>query len=402
MPGQVRKVLYVLNVFPKISETFISNEMVELIRRGVEVKILALRESNETVVNQEVLDCGLLERASYYGSSSLGKVALRYKAHPRAGGLFWKAVQNSHSKARLRDSVRMAYFANLFRDTDIIHAHFAYHAAVKAMEISRILGKPFTFTAHAFEIFRPPYYSKARLRMLVEGADAVVTPSVFNRSHIAAETGCEEDKIKIVRATIRQDKETLRTVLADGDGIRILAIGRLVEKKGFEYLIRAMDRVVRSHPKTVLRIIGSGPLEAPLKALSQRLGLEGNVVFLGVQSNESCLKEIRGCHMSILPCVIAEDGDMDVCPLSLQESMSLGVPVISTTAGSVPELIEDGREGLLVKERDEISLAEAIVRLIQTPSLRETLGRQGRAKIEKEFNIGMQVSRLISVWEGLA
>jgi glycosyltransferase involved in cell wall biosynthesis len=401
MPGFLRKVLYVLDFFPMISETFISNEMIELIRRGLDIKILALSKTNETAINQEVSDWRLLERASYYASSGLVRIALSCALEPRSYRLFWKAARRSHAEARLKDAVRTAYFTNLLRDTDIVHAHFASKAAVKAMEISSIVKKPFTFTAHAYEIFSLHYYSRERLKMIVDGADAVLTPSVFNRKHIAAETGCDQGKIRIVRATIRPDEETPRLVPVDDDGLRILAIGRMVEKKGFEYLIKAMGIVVRKYPKTVLSFIGRGPLVTPLKELSYSLGLERNVVFLGAQSNEKCLERLSKCHLSILPCVVAGDGDLDVCPLSLQEAMALGVPVISTDAGSVPELIEDGKEGLLVKERDEKGLAEAIVRLIEDASLREALGRKGREKIKKEFNIYTQVNRLISIWESL-
>lgn len=296
--------------------------------------------------------------------------------------------------------VRLSYYTPFYRNIDLVHAHFAHDAAYTGMQISRILNKPFTFTAHAFEIFSRQSYSKDRFRILTDGAVKVITPSVFNKRYITNETGCTEDKVEIVRATINPGKFDNQKRLYDKNGkIKIVAIGRLVEKKGFEYLIKAMSKIVEKEPRTFLSIIGSGELENYLINLTRNLGLTKTVHFLGAQTNERVLYELSSSDLAVLPCVVAKDGDMDVCPLTLQEAMAMEIPVISTTVGSIPELITDGEEGLLVAERNESALADAILKLLHNTSLRENMGKKGREKILREFNIKTQVDKLLEIWK---
>ena len=231
----------------------------------------------------------------------------------------------------------------------------------------------------------------------------MVTPSEFNKDYIIQETGCDPEKISIVRATIRLDKFCeLPSIKNDNTKIKILAVGRLVEKKGFEYLIRAMQSVTKKNPSVFLNIIGDGELMADLKKLSFELGVAKSINFLGAQPNEVCMEELTTSDIAVLPCIIAEDGDMDVCPLTLQEAMAMSIPVISTTVGSVPELIENGKEGILVNPKDTTVLSDSIIKLSANSSLRNKMGKCGRKKIQKEFNIKKQVGHLIKIWSDLS
>lgn len=392
----IKRVLYVLEAFPKLSETFILNEVVELVNRGVDVNILASKNPMEKKINEEVSNYGLLEKTRYL--NTLSSISLKCCLSTSFFKNVLGMIKGNHAGMRLRERMGQSYYAALYKNVDIIHAHFAYNAAVGAMLLSRTIGKPFTFTAHAFEIFRHPFYSRERLKMLVDNAAAVITPSEYNKRHIVMETGCNEDKVKIVRATINPERFKKDPADREEKGIKILAAGRLVEKKGFEYLIKAMGIVVRKDPSVSLNIIGGGELEKDLVGLAETLGLTGNVNFLGEQPNERCIDELSSSALAVLPCIIARNGDVDVCPLTLQEAMAMEVPVISTTAGSVPELVDDGINGLLVQKKDEAALADAIIRLAEDPALRREMGRKGREKILREFNIGTQVNRLLKVW----
>lgn len=298
--------------------------------------------------------------------------------------------------------VRLSYYLPYYRDTDLVHAHFAYKAAVTGMQIANLLGKPFTFTAHAYEIFSRPDYSKGRLKTLTDNAERIITPSVFNKNYIIKETGCAEEKIEIVRATIRAEKFSNKSPGNGARGeIKIIAIGRLVEKKGFEYLIRAMRSVVKENSSVFLNIIGDGNQKKELMELSENMNLSRCVNFLGSRSNEECVQELSSSDIAVLPCVVAKNGDLDVCPLTLQEAMAMGIPVVSTTVGSIPELITDGEEGLLVPERDESALAKAITKLIDNPILGQEMGKKGREKILREFNITTQAEKLLRTWENV-
>lgn len=392
--------LYVLNEFPKLSETFILNEISELTKRGIDIEILALRNPLEVTINEDVLENQLFDRTKYFWLPQPTELRFQYAFSPIFYNCMLKSLKYYYPVSSVKHILRLSYYTPFYRNIDLVHAHFAHNAAYTGMQISRVLNKPFTFTAHAFEIFGRQSYSKDRLKILTEGAEKIITPSVFNKRYIINETGCTEDKIEIVRATINPGKfNEQKRLHNDERRIKVVAIGRLVEKKGFEYLIKAMSKIVEKEPTTFLSIVGSGELENDLINLTRNLGLTKSVNFLGAQTNERVLYELSSSDLAVLPCVVAEDGDMDVCPLTLQEAMAMGIPVVSTTIGSIPELITDGEEGLLVAERNESALADAILKLVHDPALRENLGKKGREKILKEFNIKTQVDKLLEIWK---
>jgi glycosyltransferase involved in cell wall biosynthesis len=392
-------VLYVLDFFPKLSETFILNEIVELIRRGVEVQILALRNPLENLINEDVINYNLFDKTKYFCLPPPSELKFGYGFSPVFYNYMLKTLKNYHGKTTLKHMARLSYYLPFYRNIDLVHSHFAYEAAVTGMQISKILDKPFTFTAHAVEIFSQQFYSKERLKMLADCAEKIITPSVFNKNHIIRETNCAKEKIEIVRATIFPEKFNKKEPLNTTQGkIKIIAVGRLVEKKGFEYLIKAMKTVVKRNSSVFLNIIGEGELKKELIELSCNLGLADRINFLGARSNEECMDELATSTIAVLPCVVAENGDMDVCPLTLQEAIAMEIPVVSTTVGSISELIEDGKVGLLVPERNESALAQAITKLIDNPSLRQEMGKKGREKVLREFNIKTQVDKLLEIW----
>ena len=396
----MKNILYVLDRFPKLSETFVLNEIIELIDRGLDIQILSLHNPYDKSVNEDVLNYDLLNKTTYFGQPS--PAVFKHLFSPLLYVYIVKTLKNIPINRHWPSMIPCAYYSAVYRKIDLVHAHFAHNAAVKAMVIAKILKKPFTFTAHAFEIFQFPLYSRKRLKMLVENANMVITPSEYNKTHILKETDCENGKIETIRATINADK-FIKTQKVDrkDNAINILSVGRLVEKKGGQYLIKAMKTVVRRFPEARLSIIGTGELEKDLMKLAYDLGLANSVTFLGEQPNERCVGELSICDMAVLPCVVAADGDRDVCPLTLQEAMAMESPVISTNVGSVPELIDHGINGLLVPEKDEKALAGAIIELIENPLLRTRMGRKGREKILNEFNIKKQAGRLLATWENM-
>ncbi|MGH7902078.1 MAG: glycosyltransferase, partial [Thermodesulfobacteriota bacterium] len=390
----------VLDDFPKLSETFVLNEIVELVKRGTNVQILALRNPFESSMNEDVVNYSLVDRTKYFRLPPPLELKFGYGFSPDFYNYMLKTLKNYHDKITFKHMVRLSYYTPFYSNIDLIHSHFAYEAAVTGMQMSKILNKPFTFTAHAFELFSQRSYSKGRLKMLTDNAEKIITPSAFNKNYIIKETDCARDKIEVVRATINPEKfENQKRLYSEEDKIKIVAIGRMVEKKGFEYLIKAMSIIIKNKPGAFLNIMGTGDLENNLIKLTRELGLTKSVNFLGAQPNERAVYELSSSDIAVLPCVVAKDGDLDVCPLTLQEAMAMEIPVVSTTVGSIPELIEDGKEGLLVPERNETALAQAIIKLIDNPSLREEMGKRGREKITREFNIKTQVDKLLEIWE---
>ncbi|MCL4244245.1 MAG: glycosyltransferase [Candidatus Dadabacteria bacterium] len=394
------KVLYVLDNFPKLSETFILNEITDLLSRDVEIEILALNNPDETVVNEDVSKFDLPHLTRYFQLPPISKLNLAGCLTPGFCVLLWRSYNSYRSSFDFKHLIRLCYYSHYYRNIDIVHAHFAYRAAIVGMQIGNLLRKPFTFTAHAYEIFNKNHYSKARLRTLSNAANKIFTPSAFNKNYIIGETGVSEEKIEIIRATIPLEKfDTVKTSSPVLDTIKIISIGRLVEKKGFEYLIKAIKIVIEKHKEVELNIIGEGKLQNELINVTLKLGLDNKIKFMGARSNEECIEELGKSDIAVLPCVIAQNGDMDVCPLTLQEAMAMGIPVISTEIGSIKELIENRKEGILVSERDEIGLADAILELIKNPELRKYMGSKGMEKIIKEFNINTQMSKQTQIWQ---
>jgi len=392
---------YILLQFPVVSETFIMNELIELINKGQEVYVFSLIRPKEQVVHPEVKEYRLLERTYYLPAyTKLSLELLKPQAWPV---LFSDAYEGKPAKSKLLGKLLSAatinYLPKVINDfhLDVLHTHFYGLPTFVTMQVSQRTGVPFTFTCHAFDIFIKPNAEIMRKHM--EAAAKVITPSHYNKAYLHSLTGVSEEKIEVIRACTNIDK--FRNIQRHETGDRLLSVARLVEKKGYSYAIMAVKQLIAEFPKIQLRIVGSGPLETELKKLTNSLHLDTNVTLLGSLSSNSLTKELAEATIFVLPCVRAKNGDMDACPLTLQEAMLAGIPVISTNIGSIPELITDGREGSLADERNVEQLAHAIKTLLYNADLRREMGEVGRKKIEKEFNIHTEVEKLLDIWKQL-
>jgi glycosyltransferase involved in cell wall biosynthesis len=174
----------------------------------------------------------------------------------------------------------------------------------------------------------------------------------------------------------------------------VLAVGRLIEKKGFADLVRACELVRRRGRSFRCSIVGKGPLEGELKALVRELGLEDVVELTGPRPREQLLGLYRRASVFAAPCVVGSDGNRDGLPTVLVEAMALGVPVVSTDVTGIPELVEDGRTGLLVPQRDCEALAGALDRLLSDRRAAQELAAAARQRVEREFDLHVNVAQL--------
>jgi glycosyltransferase involved in cell wall biosynthesis len=179
----------------------------------------------------------------------------------------------------------------------------------------------------------------------------------------------------------------------------VLAVGRLVEKKGFDDLVSACSLLHADGTAFRCRIVGKGELERDLHALVKALGLEEQVELAGPIPRERLLAEYSRASVVVAPCVIGADGNRDGLPTVLVEAMALGIPVVATDVTGIPELVEDGRTGVLVPQRDPQALAEAIRWVLAEPSLADGLARAGRARVERKFDLRANVARLRNLLE---
>lgn len=266
------------------------------------------------------------------------------------------------------------------------HAHFGMNPATLAMVASEYLGIPFSMTIHARDLF----VDTALLRAKLEKARFVVTISEYNRRILdgMAASPAARGKVRVLHCGVDLRRFAAANGAAPGDAPPVfLAVGRLVAKKGYAYLIEAARLLKDRQVPFTARVIGGGPDREALAARIAELDVGDRVQLEGPMPQERLLPVLREADGFVLPCVLAADGDQDGIPVSLMEAMAFGVPCVSTTISGIPELIESGKEGLLVPEKDPRALADAIERLARDPALRRTLGLAARRKVEAGFTL---------------
>jgi glycosyltransferase involved in cell wall biosynthesis len=257
------------------------------------------------------------------------------------------------------------------------------------MTLSRRLAVPFSFTAHAHDIFLEDHLLAHKLR----AARFAVGISRFNRQHLAERIGPQSvGSMRIVHCGV-----SLPAFPYSPDGRepdRILAVGRLDHIKGFEHLVEACGVLARSGVPFRCDIVGSGPLEAALRARIERLGLAERVRLLGPQKQEVVRGLLQQAGIFALPSVVTPRGDRDGIPVALMEAMASGAPVVSTRVSGIPELVDHEATGLLARPADAADFAACLERLLRDPALARRLAERARRHVEEEFEIGKETRKL--------
>ena len=273
-----------------------------------------------------------------------------------------------------------------------LHAHFAHVPTDIAMYAASLGGIPFSFTAHANDIFERGYLLSEK----ISRSAFAITISEFNRDFMGAKGG-KPGKIHIVRCGVDSAQFSPASPKPLTPPYLIGTIGRMVEKKGFDTLLHAAALLQKRGVDFRLAIVGGGPLENELHATADKLGLTGVVDFPGPLANAHVPPWLRSLDLFVLPCQQDANGDMDGIPVVLMEAMATGVPVISTRISGLPELISHEREGLLVKPRSAKALAGAITELLFNNDLRASFSTNGRLKVKSEFDLDVNICRLIKL-----
>lgn len=358
------RVGYVLKRFPRLSQTFVLEEMLELERRGVEIVVLAGRGSDEPVQHPRVA----LLRASVH--------VLAPDAAPR-------------DVAELLAAERV----------DHVHAHFATWAAEVARRASRIAGVPYSFTAHATDIYRQDI-DEAALAERMHEARFVVTVTDHNREHLLRVVNRHGMSGRVVRLYNGVDVARLRRDDSLRRGDLVVGVGRLVEKKGFDDLVRAAELLRDAGRPLPVVLVGEGPERRRLEAMRDERRLARLVRLAGACDQESVLDLLRRAAVLVLPCVVTPDGDRDALPTVVLEAMAVGAPVVSTRVSGIPEMVEDGASGLLVEQRDPGGLAAAVRRVIDDPTLARTFADAAREHVERHFSLTDNVAGLERLFRG--
>jgi glycosyltransferase involved in cell wall biosynthesis len=302
------------------------------------------------------------------------------------------AAQRAKLYRRLGWAPRFHQQARRFQP-DLVHAHFA-SGGRSAMPLARALGVPLVVTLHGADI--TVRGAAERYRALSEQAAAFICVSNFIRDR-ALEAGLPEGKLRVHYIGI--DRKLFVPAPGEIEPAGVLFVGRLVEKKGCEYLIRAMAEVQRLHPDARLTVVGDGPLRSALESLAKDLHVRCE--FLGSLPAERVRALLPHAMIFCAPSVTAANGDSEGLPTVLAEAQCCGLPVVSTMHAGIPEIIEDGRNGFLVAERDVSALSEALQRLLGDRSLREAFHAAALNNVERRFDLKRQTALVEDMYDCL-
>jgi len=381
----MREVAYLLERFPSFGQTFCYREVTELERQGTKVHVYSIRRPVDEP--EQDWDEQLVRRVHYLPDEN---VLVREVDRSVREGRVSAATREALEKwGRQSDFLRLyqAVYVGLRLQQDGVrrlHAHFAGMAARTAFWINQFFGIPYSFTAHANDIFAPRDFVVSLAKLLADAA-AVVTVSDYAAEFLR--NRFPEAAAKVHRIYNGVDVSRFHPV-DFGSGIpAIVSIGRLIEKKGFADLISACRLLKPRGRDFVCEIIGEGPLAPALQAQIARDGLESCVKLAGPQTQSQIALRLAHATIFVLPCTREESGGMDNLPTVILEAMAAGLPVISTPLAGVPEMVENGFNGILVPEHDPEAVCAAIEYLIAHPEQARRFGDRGREIARGKFSI---------------
>ncbi|WP_035985950.1 glycosyltransferase [Leptolyngbya sp. KIOST-1] len=400
-------IAYVVKRYPRYSETFIVNEILAHEAAGTEVHIFALRPPVDTHFQDKI--SRVRAPVTYLRKPAQGRSNPSIATlTPNSATYFWSELKEAakvftdlweklNYAANERSSVvyQAAWLAQEIRQRGIthLHAHFGSVATSVARLAAHFAGVPYSFTAHAKDIFHESVEPED-LRRKLRDAASVVTVSDYNLAYLRRQFGADAGRVR--RIYNGMDLSELRFRSPAGRSPTILSVCRLVEKKGITHLIDACARLRQRGVAFSCQIVGTGPLEGALRSQIQSLHLDDWVEILGPRPQQEVFALMEKAAVFAAPYVIGADGNRDGLPTCLLEAMALGTPCVATDVTGIPEVVRDGETGLLVGQGDSEGLADAIQRLLKHAELRERLAAGARSLIEAEFDIARNAAELRS------
>ena len=397
------RVAFILKGYPRLSETFIAQEIAALERRGLEILIVSLRrptESRRHPVHDEIR-AQVLYLPEYLLLEPLRVFRAWWKlrkhsTYAQIRALWLRDLRRDATPNRVRRfGQALVLAAELPSDVGHLHAHFLHTPASVTRYCAGLLGLPWTGSAHAKDVWTTPEWEK---REKLASCRWLVTCTRANRDYLAVLAPPE--RVELVYhgldfTKFKTESSPART--RDGrnsaDPVVIFSVARLVEKKGADVLLRALARI---GPELHWRFVhvGGGPLKRRMERLASRLGIHQKVEWRGALTQTELLEEYRKADVFALASRIASDGDRDGLPNVLLEAQSQGLACVATRVSAIPELVRDGETGLLVDEGDVEALAHALEALIASPARRRALGQAGQARVAESFALEANVELL--------
>jgi glycosyltransferase involved in cell wall biosynthesis len=396
--GGNRRLGMILKGYPRISESFISTEILLLESLGIPIDIYSLKQPREDFSHEHVKQ--IKAPTTYMPEYVLphwrtlltSNLALRKLLGTHYTQCLRGAVQRAWERkkaATLRHFLQAGHLAStrlLHNSVTHLHAHFCHTPASVALFASELTGLPFSFTAHAKDIY---ISEPEQLARKIKNARFVVTCTGYNARYlegVAERGGCRHTPLHIVYHGIDLSLFSFAPTPIPGPPYRILSIGRLVAKKGYDTLLKSLKLLDRNGFDFRFTHIGSGELKPQITRMIHDLDLKERVRLLGTLPHKDAITHYRQAHCFALASRVAPNGDRDGIPNVLIEAMATGVPVVATKVSAIPELVENGVTGVMVPPDDPRSLAEAIGDILLQPDRYQGHILRARARVEKDFD----------------
>jgi colanic acid/amylovoran biosynthesis glycosyltransferase len=404
-----KKVYFILGGYPVVSQSFLYNQITEVIKQDAyDVRIIVLSKKEGSVhPAYERLN----EKVIFFSTGRENGVVSKVPAAIKAFGklLFRKPILLFKALNFFkygRDAVNGTYMilADQFLDIkpDLLHCHFGTTARVIGdLKDMKAINCKLITSFHGKDItVYPKQFGNAYYTRLFSSSEMFTGNSKYIINKMI-DTGCPIGQIVKIPMCLNTSQFLYREHLPSTDTLRILTVGRFVEKKGHQYAIRAVALLKKTGVKFVYHLIGEGPLLDDSKALAKELNIYDDLIFHGAMMQNEVIKHYQQADVFLLPSVTAADGDTEGQGLVLQEAQAIGLPVIATLHNGFPDSIIDGTTGFLVRERDANALFEKLMLLAGDGELRNKMGRLGRTFVESHFDARIIGKELTAVYNKL-
>ena len=390
-----------LSRFPSVTETFILRELIEMERRGQRVRLVPMIKESPPVIHEEAKPW--TARALYTSFLSpkvwLANVRTVMRQPIRYWGLLLRLMSGTVASPStfvrtLAVFPKSVFIAEQLRREGVrhIHAHYATHPATMALIVATLAPITFSFTVHAHDI----QVDRSLLRWKLREARFIRSISDFNRRFLEKLYPREATgKIEVIHVGIEPERYKT-TSPAEAAAPLILCVAAHKPYKGLPVLIEACRMLRGAQMKFRCEVIGHGPMHDELQRMIDDKGAGEVIALVGPKPQDEVARKMAEAAFFVLPSIVADDGQMEGIPVSLMEAMASGRAVISTSISGIPELVDDGVNGLLVPPADALALAHAMRSLLESPERAREMGERGRRKVRAEFELGETVSRLIA------
>ncbi len=390
------KIAFIVGVFPSLSETFVLNQITGLIDLGHEVKIFAGARSKKKLYHNDVHSYRLLDRVCYFHDKPQNKLL-------RIVTAVWILISKGYKCPRAilsslnffkygADAISLSLFYKVVHfldaaDADIVYCHFGQNGllAVMLKQIGIIKGKIIT-VFHAADITSyVNRHGKDVYHPLFREGRLFLTVSEFGKNILLA-LGCDRDKVLVHHMGVNVDR-FIPAKQRDSSRIRLLTVARLVEKKGIVYGIDAVSKLLKVYPNVEYRIVGDGPLKSQLKRYINELKISDKVYLVGGKNQEEIIKLMQESHVFIMSSITDTHGATEGIPVVLMEAMAMKMVVVATRHAGIVELVEDGKTGFLVEEKDVDAIVNRLEYIIGHKDEYVQIGEAARSFIVQHFNI---------------